>query len=186
MSLLKVDPCIPMGHFRVCPETSVDGALDEALRLIESIQYLFSDLDGEPLEPGAHYGIEFLARSAAELVDSARRGVARHEGGGIRMNLCHVIRKKGKRDPAEVLSAADIDEIKRDLDTARDAICNISLGIAAIGTLLASNAVEGEVGQEMAERLGWLLEELGGGIYGLLNFETSCAERLRAQGGRQE
>lgn len=80
-TFIKVDPCIPMGHFRICPDTSVDGALDEARRLIESIQYLFSDLDGEPLEPGAHYGIEFLARSAAELVDSARRGVVRHEGG---------------------------------------------------------------------------------------------------------
>ncbi|WP_448681393.1 hypothetical protein [Pseudomonas nicosulfuronedens] len=78
---IRVDPCTPIGHFRVCPDASVESALEEAGRLIESIQYLFSDLDGEPLEPGAHYGIEFLARSAAELVDSARRGVVLHEGG---------------------------------------------------------------------------------------------------------
>lgn len=186
MSLLRVDPCTPTGHFRVCPDTSVGSALDEARRLIESIQYLFSDLDGEPLEPGAHYGIEFLARCAAELVDSARRGVVRHEGGGIRMNLGHVIRKKYKSDAAEVLNADQIDEIKHDLDTARDAICNISLGVAAIGELLANTAMAGEIGQDTAERLGWLLGELGGGIYGLMNFETACTERLRAQGGRGE
>lgn len=102
------------------------------------------------------------------------------------MNLGHVIRKKGKCDSAGVLNADQIDEIKHDLDTARDAICNISLGVAAIGALLANTAMAGEVGQDTAERLGWLLEELGGGIYGLMNFETTCAERLRAQGGREE
>lgn len=102
------------------------------------------------------------------------------------MNLGHVIRKKCMRDVAEVLSTGDIDEIKRDVNAARDAICNISLGVAAIGALLANAATEGELGQETAERLGWLLEELGGGIYGLLNFETTCTERLRAQGGREE
>ncbi|WP_054909078.1 hypothetical protein [Pseudomonas sp. NBRC 111135] len=102
------------------------------------------------------------------------------------MNLGHVIRKKCKREPGEVLNAEQIDEIKQDLDAARDAMCNISLGIAAIGTLLANTAMEGEVDQETAERLGWLLDELGGGIYGLLNFETACTERLRAQRGREE
>lgn len=102
------------------------------------------------------------------------------------MNLGHVIRKKCKRDAAEALNADQIDEIKHDLDTARDAICNISLGVAAIGALLANTAIAGEVGQEAAERLGWLLEELGGGIYGLMNFETACTERLLAQGGRGE
>ncbi|MDU4256023.1 hypothetical protein [Pseudomonas sp.] len=102
------------------------------------------------------------------------------------MNLGHVIRKKCKREHGEVLSAEQIDEFKQDLDSARDAICNISLGIAAIGALLANTAMEDEVGQETAERLGWLIEELGGGIYGLLNFETACTERLRTQGGREE
>lgn len=102
------------------------------------------------------------------------------------MNLGHVIRKKCKRDADEVLNADQIDEIKQDLNTARDAICNISLGVAAIGALIATAATEGELGQETAGRLGWLLEELGGGIYGLLNFETACTERLRAQGGRKE
>ncbi|XEG73311.1 hypothetical protein QA447_03430 [Pseudomonas sp. abacavir_1] len=102
------------------------------------------------------------------------------------MNLCHVIRKKCNRDADEVLNADQIGEIKQDLNTARDAICNISLGVAAIGALIATAATEGELGQETAGRLGWLLEELGGGIYGLLDFEMACTERLRAQGGRKE
>lgn len=102
------------------------------------------------------------------------------------MNLAHVIQKKCARDAAEALSAGDIDEIKRDRDAARDAIRNISMGVAAIGALLANTAMAEEVGQEMAERLGWLLEELGGGIGGLLSFETTCTARLQAQGGREE
>ncbi|WP_448681392.1 hypothetical protein [Pseudomonas nicosulfuronedens] len=99
------------------------------------------------------------------------------------MTLFHVIKRQAA---STALDALDTQELKDHLGESRDAICNISLGISAIGSLLGNTAADCEVGQETAERLGWLLEELGGAIYGLLSVETACTNRLRAQGGREE
>lgn len=71
-------------------------------------------------------------------------------------NLC-------SRVPGEDLTDKQILSIKSDLGSARNAAQNMALGVAAVGNLLANVGAEGEVGQETSERLGWFLEEIGGG-----------------------
>ncbi|HHM9965820.1 TPA: hypothetical protein ACRL18_006343 [Pseudomonas aeruginosa] len=71
-------------------------------------------------------------------------------------NLCSLV-------PGEDLTDKQILSIKSDLGSARNAAQNMALGVAAVGNLLANVGAEGEVGQETSERLGWFLEEIGGG-----------------------
>ncbi|HGN2370254.1 TPA: hypothetical protein ACKRXJ_005206 [Pseudomonas aeruginosa] len=79
------------------------------------------------------------------------------------MNLATLLSNQCSRVPDEVLTDKQIRSIKLDRGTARHAAQNMALGVAAVGNLLANVGAEGEVGQETSERLGWFLEEIGGG-----------------------
>ncbi|MGU1690546.1 hypothetical protein ACSER0_26355 [Pseudomonas aeruginosa] len=54
------------------------------------------------------------------------------------------------------------------------------------GKLLALTSAEGELDQETAERLGWFLEEVGGAIYQLAEFEQVCSARIDRQKEAQQ
>ncbi|HEJ1377059.1 TPA: hypothetical protein SL687_006706, partial [Pseudomonas aeruginosa] len=56
----------------------------------------------------------------------------------------------------------------------------------AVGKLLALTSAEGELDQETAERLGWFLEEVGGAIYQLAEFEQVCSARIDRQKEAQQ
>ncbi|MEN8544079.1 hypothetical protein V8693_15510 [Pseudomonas aeruginosa] len=79
------------------------------------------------------------------------------------MNLSTLLSNLCSRVPGEDLTDKQILSIKSDLGSARNAAQNMALGVAAVGNLLANVGAEGEVGQETSERLGWFLEEIGGG-----------------------
>ncbi|WP_436423509.1 hypothetical protein [Pseudomonas aeruginosa] len=79
------------------------------------------------------------------------------------MNLSTLLGNLCSRVPGEDLTDKQILSIKSDLGSARNAAQNMALGVAAVGNLLANVGAEGEVGQETSERLGWFLEEIGGG-----------------------
>ncbi|HIE4469983.1 TPA: hypothetical protein ACXM9A_002207 [Pseudomonas aeruginosa] len=79
------------------------------------------------------------------------------------MNLSTLLSSLCSRVPGEDLTDKQILSIKSDLGSARQAAQNMALGVAAVGNLLANVGAEGEVGQETSERLGWFLEEIGGG-----------------------
>lgn len=79
------------------------------------------------------------------------------------MNLATLLSNQCSPVPDEVLTDKQIRSIKLDRGTARHAAQNMALGVAAVGNLLANVGAEGEVGQETSERLGWFLEEIGGG-----------------------
>ncbi|HEK0229188.1 TPA: hypothetical protein ACKSZC_006164 [Pseudomonas aeruginosa] len=79
------------------------------------------------------------------------------------MKLSTLLSNLCSRVPGEDLTDKQILSIKSDLGSARNAAQNMALGVAAVGNLLANVGAEGEVGQETSERLGWFLEEIGGG-----------------------
>ncbi|HHM5301631.1 TPA: hypothetical protein ACRN14_003018 [Pseudomonas aeruginosa] len=79
------------------------------------------------------------------------------------MNLANLINKQCSRDPSEVLTEEQAMSLWGEREVARQAAQNMALGVAAVGNLLANVGAEGEVGQETSERLGWFLEEIGGG-----------------------
>ncbi|MEQ0867333.1 hypothetical protein [Pseudomonas aeruginosa] len=79
------------------------------------------------------------------------------------MNLANLISKQCSRDPSEVLTDEQAMSLWGEREVARQAAQNMALGVAAVGNLLANVGAEGEVGQETSERLGWFLEEIGGG-----------------------
>ncbi|HHQ3325708.1 hypothetical protein ACV3Y0_30635, partial [Pseudomonas aeruginosa] len=94
-------------------------------------------------------------------------------------NLCSLV-------PGEDLTDKQILSIKSDLGSARNAAQNMALGVATVGKLLALTSAEGEIGQETAERLGWFLEEVGGAIFQLAEFEQVCSERINRQKEAQQ
>ncbi|HIE5779446.1 hypothetical protein ACNATH_30680 [Pseudomonas aeruginosa] len=79
------------------------------------------------------------------------------------MNLSMLLSSLCSRVSGEDLTDKQILSIKSDLGSARHSAQNMALGVAAVGNLLANVGAEGEVGQETSERLGWFLEEIGGG-----------------------
>ncbi|MCO2927965.1 hypothetical protein FA260_33285, partial [Pseudomonas aeruginosa] len=93
------------------------------------------------------------------------------------MNLSTLLSSLCSRVPGEDLTDKQILSIKSDLGSARNAAQNMALGVAAVGKLLALTSAEGELDQETAERLGWFLEEVGGAIYQLAEFEQVCSAR---------
>ncbi|EMG6236455.1 hypothetical protein PRH17_006461 [Pseudomonas aeruginosa] len=97
------------------------------------------------------------------------------------MNLSTLLSSLCSRVPGEDLTDKQILSIKSDLGSARNAAQNMALGVAAVGKLLALTSAEGEIGQETAERLGWFLEEVGGAIFQLAEFEQVCSERINRQ-----
>ncbi|WP_371917766.1 hypothetical protein, partial [Pseudomonas aeruginosa] len=98
------------------------------------------------------------------------------------MNLATLLSNQCSPVPDEVLTDKQIRSIKLDRGTARHAAQNMALGVAAVGKLLALTSAEGELDQETAERLGWFLEEVGGAIYQLAEFEQVLSNRS-AEGG---
>ncbi|APB63674.1 TPA: hypothetical protein ACRNPD_006679 [Pseudomonas aeruginosa] len=102
------------------------------------------------------------------------------------MNLSTLLSSLSSRVPGEDLTDKQILSIKSDLGAARHAAQNMALGVAAVGKLLALTSAEGEIGQETAERLGWFLEEVGGAIFQLAEFEQVCSERINRQKEAQQ
>ncbi|ETU96280.1 hypothetical protein Q094_01216 [Pseudomonas aeruginosa PS42] len=102
------------------------------------------------------------------------------------MNLSTLLSNLCSRVPGEDLTDKQILSIKSDLGSARNAAQNMALGVAAVGKLLALTSAEGEIGQETAERLGWFLEEVGGAIFQLAEFEQVCSERINRQKEAQQ
>ncbi len=102
------------------------------------------------------------------------------------MNLSTLLSSLTSRVPGEDLTDKQILSIKSDLGAARQAAQNMALGVAAVGKLLALTSAEGEIGQETAERLGWFLEEVGGAIFQLAEFEQVCSERINRQKEAQQ
>ncbi|EPO3674728.1 TPA: hypothetical protein NIG83_002532 [Pseudomonas aeruginosa] len=102
------------------------------------------------------------------------------------MNLSTLLSSLSSRVPGEDLTDKQILSIKSDLGAARQAAQNMALGVAAVGKLLALTSAEGEIGQETAERLGWFLEEVGGAIFQLAEFEQVCSERINRQKEAQQ
>ncbi|HDY5474263.1 TPA: hypothetical protein RQ695_004173 [Pseudomonas aeruginosa] len=102
------------------------------------------------------------------------------------MNLSTLLSSLCSRVPGEDLTDKQILSIKSDLGSARHAAQNMALGVAAVGKLLALTSAEGEIGQETAERLGWFLEEVGGAIFQLAEFEQVCSERINRQKEAQQ
>ncbi|WP_411387802.1 hypothetical protein [Pseudomonas aeruginosa] len=102
------------------------------------------------------------------------------------MNLSTLLSSLCSRVPGEDLTDKQILSIKSDLGSARQAAQNMALGVAAVGNLLALTSAEGEIGQETAERLGWFLEEVGGAIFQLAEFEQVCSERINRQKEAQQ
>lgn len=102
------------------------------------------------------------------------------------MNLSTLLSSLCSRVPGEDLTDKQILSIKSDLGSARNAAQNMALGVAAVGKLLALTSAEGEVGQETAERLGWFLEEVGGAIFQLAEFEQVCSARIDRQKEAQQ
>ncbi|HBP6021902.1 TPA: hypothetical protein L6A14_28795 [Pseudomonas aeruginosa] len=102
------------------------------------------------------------------------------------MNLSTLLSSLCSRVPGEDLTDKQILSIKSDLGSARQAAQNMALGVAAVGKLLALTSAEGEIGQETAERLGWFLEEVGGAIFQLAEFEQVCSERINRQKEAQQ
>ncbi|MFK1189472.1 hypothetical protein ACIUYA_33140 [Pseudomonas aeruginosa] len=102
------------------------------------------------------------------------------------MNLSTLLSSLCSRVTDEVLTDKQIRSIKLDRGTARHAAQNMALGVAAVGKLLALTSAEGELDQETAERLGWFLEEVGGAIYQLAEFEQVCSARIDRQKEAQQ
>ncbi|EPG5762869.1 hypothetical protein L6988_006417 [Pseudomonas aeruginosa] len=102
------------------------------------------------------------------------------------MNLATLLSNQCSRVPDEVLTDKQIRSIKLDRGTARHAAQNMALGVAAVGNLLANVGAEGEVGQETSERLGWFLEEIGGGIFQLVELEQVLSDRINRQKEAQQ
>ncbi|MFK1230754.1 hypothetical protein ACSES4_29140 [Pseudomonas aeruginosa] len=102
------------------------------------------------------------------------------------MNLSTLLSNQCSPVPDEVLTDKQIRSIKLDRGTARHAAQNMALGVAAVGKLLALTSAEGELDQETAERLGWFLEEVGGAIYQLAEFEQVCSARIDRQKEAQQ
>ncbi|HGN3422235.1 TPA: hypothetical protein ACKSGT_003878 [Pseudomonas aeruginosa] len=102
------------------------------------------------------------------------------------MNLSTLLSSLSSRVPGEDLTDKQILSIKSDLGAARQAAQNMALGVAAVGKLLALTSAEGELDQETAERLGWFLEEVGGAIFQLAEFEQVCSERINRQKEAQQ
>ncbi|HBP6556449.1 TPA: hypothetical protein L6A65_33240 [Pseudomonas aeruginosa] len=102
------------------------------------------------------------------------------------MNLSTLLSSLCSRVPGEDLTDKQILSIKSDLGSARNAAQNMALGVAAVGKLLALTSAEGELDQETAERLGWFLEEVGGAIFQLAEFEQVCSERINRQEEAQQ
>ncbi|KYO78753.1 hypothetical protein [Pseudomonas aeruginosa] len=102
------------------------------------------------------------------------------------MNLANLISKQCSRDPSEVLTDEQAMSLWGEREVARQAAQNMALGVAAVGKLLALTSTEGEVGQETSERLGWFLEEVGGAIFQLAEFEQVCSERINRQKEAQQ
>ncbi|KRV09287.1 hypothetical protein AN458_31830 [Pseudomonas aeruginosa] len=102
------------------------------------------------------------------------------------MNLATLLSNQCSRVPDEVLTDKQIRSIKLDRGTARHAAQNMALGVAAVGNLLANVGAEGEVGQETSERLGWFLEEIGGGIFQLVELEQVLSDRINRQKERKQ
>lgn len=86
------------------------------------------------------------------------------------MNLATLLSNLCSPVPDEVLTDKQIRSIKLERGTARHAAQNMAL-----------TSAEGEIGQETAERLGWFLEEVGGAIFQLAEFEQVCSERINRQ-----
>ncbi|MBO2942164.1 hypothetical protein [Pseudomonas aeruginosa] len=98
------------------------------------------------------------------------------------MNLATLLSNLCSPVPDEVLTDKQIRSIKLERGTARHAAQNMALGVAAVGNLLANVGAEGEVGQETSERLGWFLEEIGGGgIFQLVELEQVLSDRINRQ-----
>ncbi|HBO3104043.1 hypothetical protein ABL975_08910 [Pseudomonas aeruginosa] len=102
------------------------------------------------------------------------------------MNLSTLLISLCSRVPGEDLTDKQILSIKSDLGSARHAAQNMALGVAAVGNLLANVGAEGEVGQETSERLGWFLEEIGGGIFQLVELEQVLLGRINRQKEAQQ
>lgn len=103
------------------------------------------------------------------------------------MNLSTLLSNLCSRVPGEDLTDKQILSIKSDLGSARNAAQNMALGVAAVGNLLANVGAEGEVGQETSERLGWFLEEIGGGgIFQLVELEQVLSDRINRQKERKQ
>ncbi|RPX11391.1 hypothetical protein L0026_23265 [Pseudomonas aeruginosa] len=102
------------------------------------------------------------------------------------MNLATLLSNQCSPVPDEVLTDKQIRSIKLDRGTARHAAQNMALGVAAVGKLLALTSTEGEVGQETSERLGWFLEEIGGGIFQLVELEQVLLGRINRQKERKQ
>ncbi len=102
------------------------------------------------------------------------------------MNLATLLSNLCSPVPDEVLTDKQIRSIKLERGTARHAAQNMALGVAAVGKLLANVGAEGEVGQETSERLGWFLEEIGGGIFQLVELEQVLSDRINRQKERKQ
>ncbi len=102
------------------------------------------------------------------------------------MNLATLLSNQCSPVPDEVLTDKQIRSIKLERGTARHAAQNMALGVAAVGNLLANVGAEGEVGQETSERLGWFLEEIGGGIFQLVELEQVLSDRINRQKERKQ
>ncbi|EQB8392454.1 hypothetical protein ACLHTJ_28295 [Pseudomonas aeruginosa] len=102
------------------------------------------------------------------------------------MNLATLLSNQRSPVPDEVLTDKQIRSIKLERGTARHAAQNMALGVAAVGKLLANVGAEGEVGQETSERLGWFLEEIGGGIFQLVELEQVLSDRINRQKERKQ
>ncbi|HBO8851147.1 hypothetical protein JQ488_28560 [Pseudomonas aeruginosa] len=103
------------------------------------------------------------------------------------MNLANLISKQCSRDPSEVLTDEQAMSLWGEREVARQAAQNMALGVAAVGNLLANVGAEGEVGQETSERLGWFLEEIGGGgIFQLVELEQVLSDRINRQKERKQ
>ncbi|EOG8352216.1 hypothetical protein QOT74_00465 [Pseudomonas aeruginosa] len=102
------------------------------------------------------------------------------------MNLANLISKQCSRDPSEVLTDEQAMSLWGEREVARQAAQNMALGVAAVGNLLANVGAEGEVGQETSERLGWFLEEIGGGIFQLVELEQVLSDRINRQKEAQQ
>ncbi len=102
------------------------------------------------------------------------------------MNLSMLLSSLCSRVSGEDLTDKQILSIKSDLGSARHSAQSMALGVAAVGNLLANVGAEGEVGQETSERLGWFLEEIGGGIFQLVELEQVLSDRINRQKEAQQ
>lgn len=87
------------------------------------------------------------------------------------MNFVNLISKQCFCDLFEVFMDEQVMFFWGECEVVWQVVQNMVFGVVVVGNLLVNVGVEGEVGQEILECFGWFLEEIGGGIFQLVEFE---------------